>query len=80
MSSSSAGLVVCCVGNSLCDGLITRLEESHQLCVCLIVCDLETSTVRRPGPPLGQLRHRKKEKFNLKKNACVKRVSNVNLS
>jgi hypothetical protein len=45
----------CCVlsGRGLCVGLITRPEESYRLCVCLIVCDLETSAVRRPGPDLG---------------------------
>jgi hypothetical protein len=41
--------VVCC----LCDESITRSEESYRMCVWLIVCDLETSTVRRPRPELG---------------------------
>ena len=50
---SSLVFVVCCVGSGLCDGLITRSEESYRVCVCLIVCDLETSTTRRPGPELG---------------------------
>jgi hypothetical protein len=33
----------CCVlsGRGLCDGLITRPEESYRL-LCVIVCDLET--------------------------------------
>ena len=42
-----------------CDEIITRPEESYGVlcvrfyvcafvCVCLILCDLETSTVRRP--------------------------------
>jgi hypothetical protein len=34
--------VVCLSGRGLCDGLITRPEESYRLC-CVIVCDLETS-------------------------------------
>ena len=40
--------VVCCLGSGVCDGLITRSEESYGLCVCvcvcvcLIVCDVET--------------------------------------
>jgi hypothetical protein len=41
---------VCCVGSGLCDGLITHSEESYggvNMCVCLIVCDLDTSTMRR---------------------------------
>jgi hypothetical protein len=44
----------CCVLSvkGLCDGLIPRLEESYRLC-CIIVCDLETSSMRRPWPTLG---------------------------
>jgi len=39
----------CCVlsGRGLCDELITRTQESYRLC-CVVVCDLETSRVRRP--------------------------------
>ena len=39
----------CCVmlGRGLCDGLITRPEESYRLW-CVVVCDLETSWMRRP--------------------------------
>ena len=33
--------VFCSVGSSLCDGLITRSEESYRLFVSLILCDLE---------------------------------------
>jgi hypothetical protein len=33
----------------LCDELITRPEESYQLW-CVVVCDLETSLMRRPWP------------------------------
>jgi len=51
----------CCVlsGRGLCDGLITRPEESYRLwcvvcvCVCVCVCDLETSRMRRPWPTGG---------------------------
>jgi hypothetical protein len=43
----------CCIGIGLCDGLITRPEESYRMCVGLIVCDLQTLTVRRPWPELG---------------------------
>jgi len=44
----------CCVlsGRCLCDELITRAEESYRLW-CVIVCDLETSRMRRPWPTLG---------------------------
>jgi len=46
--------VLCCVGSGLCDGLITHSEESYRVCVCvcLIVCDLETSALKRPGQDL----------------------------
>jgi len=30
-------VVACCVGNGLCDGLITHSEESHCVCVCACV-------------------------------------------
>jgi hypothetical protein len=45
----------CCVlsGRGLWDKLITCSEESYWLCVCLIVCDLETSVMRQPRPELG---------------------------
>ena len=45
----------CCVlsGRGLCDELITRPEESYRLW-CVIVCDLETSRMRRPWPALGR--------------------------
>jgi len=45
----------CCVlsGRGLCDGLITRPEESYRL-GCVVVCDLETSRMRRPWPALGR--------------------------
>ena len=40
-------------GRGLCDGLITRPEESYRLW-CVVVCDLETSRMRRPWPALGR--------------------------
>ena len=44
----------CCVlsGRGLCDRLIAHPEESYQLW-CIIVCDLETSWMRRPLPTGG---------------------------
>jgi hypothetical protein len=45
--------VVCCLGSGLCDELISRSEESYRVCVCVYVCDLETSTMKRPGPDLA---------------------------
>jgi hypothetical protein len=57
------------IGSGLCDGLITRSEESYRLCVCVCVCvgapppppppptcavcDLEISATRRPRSELG---------------------------
>ena len=45
----------CCVlsGRGLCDELITRTEEFYRLW-CIIVCDLETSRMRRPWSVLGR--------------------------
>jgi len=45
----------CCVlsGRGLCNKLITCPEESYQL-GGVVVCDLETSSVRRPRPVLGR--------------------------
>ena len=45
----------CCVLSSrgLCDGLITRPEESYRMC-CFAVCDLEASRMRRLWPALGR--------------------------
>jgi hypothetical protein len=35
------------LGRGLCDELITRLGDSYRLW-CVVVCDLETSRMRRP--------------------------------
>jgi len=45
----------CCVlsDRGLCDELITRPEESYQLWG-VVVCDPETSRMRKPWPALGQ--------------------------
>jgi hypothetical protein len=39
-------------GRGLCDELFTRPEESYGLW-CVVVCDLETSLLRRPWPTGG---------------------------
>ena len=53
----------CCVlsGRGLCDKLITRPEEFYWLW-CIVVCDLETSRMRRPWPALGRSATAKKKK------------------
>jgi len=45
----------CCVlsGRRLCDELNTRPQKSYRLW-CVVVCDLETSRMRRPWPALGR--------------------------
>jgi len=50
----------CCVlsGRGLCDGLITRPEESYRLW-CVVVCDLETSRIKEALARVGPQRHRK---------------------
>ena len=50
----------CCVvsGRGLCDELITRTEESYRLW-CVVVCNLETSWMRRPWPTPGCCAKRK---------------------
>jgi len=40
-------------GRGLCDELITRPEESYRLC-CVVVCDLKTSSKRRPLPSFSR--------------------------
>jgi len=57
-SNPTGGMDVCCEccvlsGRGLCDGLITCPEESYRLW-CVVVCDLETSWMRRPWPALGR--------------------------
>jgi hypothetical protein len=52
--SLSLLFVVCCVGSALWNELITHSKESYRAraCVCLILCDTETSTMRRIRPEL----------------------------
>ena len=49
----------CCMlsGRSFLDELISRPEESYRMW-CFVVCDLETSGMRRPWPT-GELLHQK---------------------
>ena len=61
----------CCVlsGSSLCDELITRPEESYRL-GCVIVCDLETSRMRRLWPELGRSASGNKRNSGLSVSLC----------
>ena len=61
-----AWIFVCCEcfvlsGTGLCDELITRPEESYRL-RCVVVCDLETSWMRRPWPHWGLSRQKQTNK------------------
>ena len=75
-SNPTGGMDVCCEccvlsGRGLCDELITRPEESYRLW-CVVVCDLETSRMRRPWPALGRSatgRRRRRRRRNLIANA-----------
>jgi len=62
----------CCVlsGRGLCDGLITRPEESCRLWY-VVVFDLETSRMSRPWPTLGRRATANKKTLHLK-NAVLK--------
>jgi len=46
-------------GRGLCDELINRPEESYRMW-CVVVCDLETSWMRRPWSALACSAKRKK--------------------
>jgi hypothetical protein len=51
-------------GRGLCDGLITRPEESYPLW-CVVVCDLETTWMRWPWPTGGLSRQKQKLKIHV---------------
>jgi len=55
---TEVGIFVCCEwcafsGRGLCDWLITHPEEFYQMW-CVVVCDLETSRMRRSWTALGR--------------------------
>jgi len=56
----------CCVlsGRGLCDELINRPEESYRLW-SVVVCDQETSRMRRPWPALGRSATKTKTALNV---------------
>jgi hypothetical protein len=53
----------CCVlsGRGFCDELIARPEESYRLW-CVVVCDIDTSWMRRPWPTGGYCARNKQTK------------------
>jgi hypothetical protein len=52
-------------GRGLCDELITRPEQSYRLWCVVVVCDLETSRMRRPWPALSRSATAKKKPWKL---------------
>ena len=58
-------MFVCCVlsGTGLCDELITRPWESYRLWG-VVVCGLETSSMRRPWPTGGCCAKRKNKSLH----------------
>ena len=73
-SNPTGGMDVCCEccvlsGRGLCDGLITRPEETYRLW-CVVACAVETSWMRRPDP-LGLSHQNKNYK---KRNISLSRV------
>ena len=64
----------CCVlsGRGLCDELITRPEESYRMW-CVVVCDLETSWMRRPWPSGGLLRQKQTHRKSRWKKCRIRR-------
>ena len=62
---SSLVFIVCGAGSDLCDGLITRSEESYWVCVCVCVsvCDLQTSKQGGLGP-IWTVAPQKKNHYN----------------
>ena len=47
--------VVCCRGRGLCEGVVSRPEESYRVCVCVIV------RLQRVGIQRSRLKEGKKE-------------------
>jgi len=68
----------CCVlsGRGLSDELITRPEESYRLW-CVVVCDLETSYMRRPWPTRDCCAKIKKTVKIKKDKGKIKRFTNI---
>jgi len=83
-SNPTGGMDVCheyCVlsGRGLCDELITSPEDSYRLC-CVVVCDLETSWMRRPWPTGGgTLAPKTKDKHEVTAVNAVYNESLVNI-
>jgi len=58
-------------GRGLWDELITRPEESYRLWY-VVVCDLETSRMRRPWPAWGRSATENKNKLAMRWRSCLR--------
>ena len=67
--------VVCC----LCDELITHPEESYRLW-CVVVCDLESSRMRRPWPTGAIAPNKKKSVYDYLQRSVVQPFTDTNLA
>jgi hypothetical protein len=63
-------------GEGLCDEPITHPEEFYRLCR-VIVCDVETSRMRRPWPALGCWVRKKIKRLCLGYNTLTRDVIHV---
>jgi hypothetical protein len=61
--------------NGLCDGLITRPEDSCRL--WCVVCDLKTSRISRPRPASGRRTTGKKYLYSFDFIFCVNHCESV---
>jgi len=68
----------CCElsGIGLCVGLITHPEESYRLW-CVVVCDREASTMRRPWPTWSGEPGKNKLLFNNQPDALINQIHSV---
>ena len=68
----------CCVLSvgDLCDELITRPEESYRLW-CVVLCDLETSWMRRPWPTGGGAVATKTNKLTKRQRVIIEEATFV---
>jgi len=68
----------CCVlsGRGLCDELITLPHESYRMW-CVVVCDLETSWMRRPWPSGSCRAERQTDLFRKQLNESYKELEVV---
>ena len=74
-----AWIFVCCEcrvlsGRGLCDELITRPEESYRLW-CVVLCDPETSWMRRPWPTGGCRARNKQTNYKFNVHGSVHRIN-----